>query len=50
MIDGGIKHHNSAQVSEWGIEVAVVGSGLINDNASIKENLAQINDALGIIS
>jgi len=50
MIDGGIKHHNSAQVSEWGIEVAVIGSGVINDNGTIKENLAQINDALGIIS
>ena len=50
MIDGGIKYHNSAQVSEWGIEVAVIGSGLINDNGTIKENLAEINDALGILS
>jgi len=39
MIDGGIKHHNAAMVSEWGIDVAVVGSGLINDKASISENL-----------
>jgi ribulose-phosphate 3-epimerase len=43
MIDGGIKHHNAAMVAEWGIDVAVVGSGLINDNGSIAENLAEIN-------
>ncbi|MBD35858.1 MAG: ribulose-phosphate 3-epimerase [Actinobacteria bacterium] len=43
MIDGGIKHHNAAMVEEWGIDVAVVGSGLINDNGSIAENLAEIN-------
>jgi len=48
MIDGGIKHHNSAMVSEWGIDIAVVGSGLINDKASIAENLAEINSALGL--
>ena len=47
MIDGGIKHHNSAMVSEWGIDVAVVGSGLINDKASIADNLAEINSVLG---
>ena len=47
MIDGGIKHHNSAMVSDWGIDVAVVGSGLINDKASIAENLAEINTAMG---
>ena len=48
MIDGGIKHHNSAMVSEWGIDVAVVGSGLINDKATIAENLAEINTAMGL--
>ncbi len=48
MIDGGIKHHNSAMVSEWGIDVAVVGSGLINDKASIADNFAEINSALGL--
>ena len=48
MIDGGIKHHNSAMVSDWGIDVAVVGSGLINDKASIAENLAEINAAMGL--
>ena len=47
MIDGGIKAHNVAEVAEWGIEVAVVGSGLINDRGSIAENLAEINQALG---
>jgi ribulose-phosphate 3-epimerase len=46
MIDGGIKAHNSALVNEWGIEVAVIGSGLINDSGSIAENLAEINTAL----
>ncbi len=48
MIDGGIKHHNSSMVSDWGIDVAVVGSGLINDKASIAENLAEINAAMGL--
>ena len=48
MIDGGIKHHNSAMVSDWGIDVAVVGSGLINDRASIAQNLAEINTAMGL--
>ena len=48
MIDGGIKHHNSALVSDWGIDVAVVGSGLINDKASIAENLEEINTAMGL--
>lgn len=46
MIDGGIKDHNAAQVAEWGIDVAVVGSGLINDRASIAENHAAIQAAL----
>ena len=48
MIDGGIKHHYDALVSEWGIDVAVVGSGLINDKASIAENLEQINSTIGL--
>jgi len=48
MIDGGIKHHNAAIVSEWGIDVAGVGSGLINDKASIADNLAEINSAMGL--
>ena len=47
MIDGGIKHHNAAMVAEWGIDIAVVGSGLINDRGTIAENLAAINAALG---
>ena len=46
MIDGGIKAHNAAQVAEWGIEVAVVGSGLINDKGTIAENLAEIQQAI----
>lgn len=48
MIDGGIKAHNASQVADWGIEVAVVGSGLINDRGSIAENLAEIHSALGL--
>ncbi len=46
MIDGGIKAHNVAQVADWGIEVAVVGSGLINDKGTIAENLVEIQKAL----
>jgi len=46
MIDGGIKNHNAAKVAEWGIDIAVVGSGLINDKGSIKSNLDLIYDAL----
>ena len=42
MIDGGIKHHNAAMVAEWGIDIAVVGSGLINDSGTIADNLAEI--------
>ena len=46
MIDGGIKHHNAAMAAEWGIDIAVVGSGLINDRGTIAENLATITTAL----
>ena len=46
MIDGGIKAHNAALVRDWGVEVAVVGSGLINDRATISDNLAEIKAAL----
>ena len=48
MIDGGIKHHNAAMVAGWGVDLAVVGSGLINDKASIAETLAEIYSASGI--
>ena len=46
MIDGGIKHHNASMVSGWGIDIAVVGSGLINDEGTISQNLLRINKAL----
>ena len=46
MIDGGIKSHNIALVREWGIEAAVVGSGLINDKGSIANNLHEINSQI----
>ena len=42
MIDGGIKAHNAAMVASWGVDVAVIGSGLINDKASIAENISEI--------
>jgi ribulose-phosphate 3-epimerase len=47
MIDGGIKAHNAAQVANWGVDIAVVGSGLINDKGTIAENLAEIQHELG---
>ena len=46
MIDGGIKNHNAAIVSDWGIDIAVVGSGLINDQGTIKANLNFIHAAI----
>ena len=46
MIDGGIKDHNAAMVYEWGIDIAVVGSGLINSKGSISENLRSITKSL----
>ena len=46
MIDGGIKDHNALMVSNWGIDIAVVGSGLINERGTIEENLASINKSL----
>ena len=46
MIDGGIKYYNAAMVSEWGIDIAVVGSGLINDEGTISQNLSRINKEL----
>ena len=47
MIDGGIKDHNAATGADWGIDIAVVGSGLINNRGSIAENLTAIQEALG---
>ena len=46
MIDGGIIHYNAALVKSWGIDVAVIGSGIINDNGTIEENLKEIVSAL----
>ena len=46
MIDGGVKDHNAAMIAEWGIDIAVVGSGLINDRGTIAENLTAITAAL----
>ena len=46
MIDGGIKHHNVALVKSWGIDVAVIGSGIINENGTVEENLKEITSAM----
>ena len=46
MIDGGIKHYKASLVKSWGIDVAVIGSGIINDNGTIEENLKEITSAL----
>jgi len=46
MIDGGIKHHNVALVKSWGIDVAVIGSGIINENGTVEENLKEISSAM----
>lgn len=46
MIDGGIKYYNAALVKSWGIDVAVVGSGLINKDGTIKDNLEKIMSML----
>ena len=48
MIDGGIKAHNIAEVRDWGIEAAVVGSGLINNKGTIAENLTEIKNSLNL--
>ena len=46
MIDGGIKYHNAKLVADWGVDVAVVGSGLINNDGTISENLESITSAM----
>ena len=46
MIDGGIKHHNVALVKSWGIDVAAIGSGIINDNGTVADNLKEITSAM----
>ena len=46
MIDGGIKYHNARKVADWGVDIAVVGSGLINNKGTILENLESIISAM----
>ena len=41
MIDGGIKAHNAKIVSSWGVDVAVVGSGLINDEGQYQRTITR---------
>jgi ribulose-phosphate 3-epimerase len=38
-VDGGIKAHNAAEVVAAGASVLVVGSGIYNASASVKENI-----------
>ena len=45
-IDGGVKAHNIAMLRDWGVSNCVVGSGLFNDKASVKDNLGVIHTAL----
>lgn len=45
MIDGGVKANNAKLVSSWGVDIAVVGSGLINKAGSIKDNLEEITSS-----
>ena len=42
MIDGGIKSHNIGLVSSGGVDISVVGSGLINSKGTISENYQKI--------
>ena len=46
MIDGGVKANNAKLLSSWGVDIAVVGSGLINKAGSIKDNLEEITSSL----
>ncbi len=46
MIDGGVKDYNASMVADWGVDIAVVGSGLINNQGSIRENLESIARSL----
>ena len=46
MIDGGIKYHNAKMVADWGVDIAVVGSGLINNKGSVSENLELLTTAM----
>ena len=46
MIDGGIKYHNAKMVADGGVDIAVVGSGLINNKGSVSENLKLITTAM----
>ncbi|MBT7987575.1 MAG: ribulose-phosphate 3-epimerase, partial [Euryarchaeota archaeon] len=47
-IDGGIKAHNIAMVAKWGVVNCVVGSGLFNKQASVKENFQALKTALEV--
>ena len=48
-VDGGIKTHNVAQVAEAGASVLVVGSAIFNQQASIRDNYADVKKALEIL-
>ena len=44
-VDGGIKTHNAAQVVAAGASVLVVGSGIFNSSASVKENIQALRNS-----
>jgi len=45
-VDGGIKAGNAAEIVAAGANVLVVGSGIFNRHASIRENIAAIQQAI----
>ena len=48
-VDGGIKADNIAEVAAVGANIFVAGSAIFNDKASITENMAALQNALGLI-
>jgi ribulose-phosphate 3-epimerase len=44
-VDGGIKAHNAAQVVAAGASVLVVGSGIFNSSASVKDNIRALRQS-----
>ena len=45
-VDGGIKPDNAAEVVLAGGSVLVVGSGIFNQHASVRENMASLREAI----
>ncbi|MEZ4665559.1 MAG: hypothetical protein R2835_02735 [Thermomicrobiales bacterium] len=45
-VDGGIKASNIGKVRAAGADMFVVGSGVFNPDASVRESVAQLREAL----